>query len=783
MRHTNNPFRGSTTPSTAKLAATVLLLGLCGTGAHATVANGTAGTLTLANTNLCIQAGAANGNITVQTCTSGRTAQNWQMRPGGDWLEFVSASSSQCMDISGASKTSGTPVLGWNCHGGSNQRYVLRAQNGGHAIVASYSGMCLAPASAASGANVVERDCDGSAAQTWSLAAGMWMNAPENSAFDGQCMDVYGASTADGSAIIQWACHGGTNQAWQLRPQVDGSYEWRVQHSGKCLTASSNGNGSALTQATCNSSTGQRFAPRAQGQGYAWVGQASGLCLSVEGSSTQNGARIVQQTCDGSLAQTWQRDGAAVTASRWSPLQTITIIPAAAANLPNGKVLLWSAYDRLSFGGDNGKTYTSTLDPITGNATEVLVSNTGHDMFCPGIANLPDGRIHVTGGSSSSKTSLYDPRTATWSAAAPMNVPRGYQGAVTLSTGEVFTIGGSWSGGTGGKIGEVWSASGWRALGIGTDPIVTNDAQGLYRADNHAWLLADSGGRVFHAGPSKQMHWIDTAGAGTFTNVGNRGDDDHAMNGNAVLFDVRKVLAVGGAVNYSNDAAATMARNGAYLIDYNNGTVSTRKLASMAYARAYHNSVALPNGEVVVVGGQAKPQPFTDDQAPLVAELWSPRTETFLPLTAIAKPRTYHSIGLLLNDGRVLSGGGGLCGSCSTNHPDVQMLTPPYLLNPDGTEALRPRITAVSGNAVAGGTLNVTSTQAVSRFALMRLSSVTHSVNNEQRRVPVSFSTTGTNSYALSLPADKGVLVPGYYMLFALNANGVPSTAYTVQVQ
>jgi galactose oxidase len=38
-----------------------------------------------------------------------------------------------------------------------------------------------------------------------------------------------------------------------------------------------------------------------------------------------------------------------------------------------------------------------------------------------------------------------------------MNIGRGYQGMTLLSNGEAFTLGGSWSGGIGGKLGEVWS--------------------------------------------------------------------------------------------------------------------------------------------------------------------------------------------------------------------------------------------------------------------------------------------------------------------------------------
>jgi hypothetical protein len=65
----------------------------------------------------------------------------------------------------------------------------------------------------------------------------------------------------------------------------------------------------------------------------------------------------------------------------------------------------------------------------------------------------------------------------------------------------------------------------------------------------------------------------------------------------------------------------------------------------------------------------------------------------------------------------------------------------------------------------------------------VRLSSVTHSVNNDQRRIPLSFATTATfNSYLVNIPTSSGVAIPGYYMLFAMNRSGVPSRAKMMKV-
>jgi len=137
------------------------------------------------------------------------------------------------------------------------------------------------------------------------------------------------------------------------------------------------------------------------------------------------------------------------TQSQWSAPVALTLVPASAANLPNGKVLLWSAQGRFDFITAPGSTYTALFDPVTGTVVERLASETTHNMFCPGTTNLPDGRILVNGGSSSAATSLYDPAAGTWSAVQQMNIPRGYNANTLLPDGSVLTLGGSWNGGTG----------------------------------------------------------------------------------------------------------------------------------------------------------------------------------------------------------------------------------------------------------------------------------------------------------------------------------------------
>jgi hypothetical protein len=69
----------------------------------------------------------------------------------------------------------------------------------------------------------------------------------------------------------------------------------------------------------------------------------------------------------------------------------------------------------------------------------------------------------------------------------------------------------------------------------------------------------------------------------------------------------------------------------------------------------------------------------------------------------------------------------------------------------------------------------------IRKVDLVRVGAVTHSVNMEQRYVPLSF-TAGTGTLNATAPANPNVAPPGVYMLFVTDANGVPSVARMVRV-
>ena len=492
----------------------------------------------------------------------------------------------------------------------------------------------------------------------------------------------------------------------------------------------------------------------------------------------------------------------------WGPTLDLPIVPAAGAHAAgtNGhhNIILWSAWtDDRFFASPGGKTFTATWDPFEEDIIETNVTNTHHDMFCPGISMDIDGHIVVSGGADSMKTSIYD--GTDWIPGGNMNLHRGYHSTTTLSNGKIFAIGGSWSGGSNTpKDGEVFDpeTKRWKRLtGIKSEVIHTRDIP--LRNDNHAWLFGWKKGSVFHAGPSVSMFWFNTEGEGSVKSASRRLNDGNSTSGNAVMFDAvkGKILTFGGQELYDGSFGS---RN-AHLITIKepykkpkvqvaglNGTSGVSGAGGMYNQRVYHTSVVLPDGTVFIAGGEIWGAPFNEAErdVQLTPEIYYPEYDLFVPLQKNNIARVYHSLSILLPDATVLNGGGGLCGNCTANHYDAQIFTPPYLLKDDGTPAQRPNTPEIYGkyNVNVGANFAFIADAGIENASLIRLGSVSHTVNTDQRRIPLEIKpSSGTENgrvkYETAIPDDAGVALPGYYMLFVLNSAGVPSKAATIKVE
>ena len=67
-------------------------------------------------------------------------------------------------------------------------------------------------------------------------------------------------------------------------------------------------------------------------------------------------------------------------------------------------------------------------------------------------------------------------------------------------------------------------------------------------------------------------------------------------------------------------------------------------------------------------------------------------------------------------------------------------------------------------------------------FSLIRIGTVTHSINTDQRRIALRDVTQAAARYSIQLPSDFGSILPGYWYIFANSAAGVPSVAKVLQI-
>jgi len=467
-------------------------------------------------------------------------------------------------------------------------------------------------------------------------------------------------------------------------------------------------------------------------------------------------------------------------AGSWSSVINWTPhIPVSAANLPDGRILTFASNQRTTFPVGPEFTYAATWNPSTGVFQEF--NHNSHDMFCGGMVMLPDGRVMVNGGRNEvTSTSVFDWRNNTWTRLQNMNGGRWYNTSVALSNGGVFTATGS---GTGINTTERWaSATGWSVLtGIGW-PAATNADAG-YIKHWHPFVSLAPSGRLMHFGPTDTMHWFDVTGTGSFTNSGTTVPGAHyPKEGCWAMYDEGKVLVAGGGQNTtasSIDSSIGISTNAAYTVNMNTEPPTVSSTASMVYPRQFANAVVLPGGEVLVMGGNSPGRKFSDAGSIMPCEIWSPRTSTWRTVASISVPRNYHSVALLLPDGRVWLGGGGLGGG---DHRDAQVYTPPALFTTTGANAVRPKLSSAPARIGPGTSFSVTGSPGIVKFSLIRMASVTHSVNTDQRYLSLPFIETSPGNYQLTARSNLNVMTPGYWMLFGINPSGAFSVSRTVQV-
>jgi len=213
-----------------------------------------------------------------------------------------------------------------------------------------------------------------------------------------------------------------------------------------------------------------------------------------------------------------------------------------------------------------------------------------------------------------------------------------------------------------------------------------------------------------------------------------------------------------------------------YILDMNQAIPKWQQTSPMNFPRAYQNLTMLPDGTVLATGGQTTQDGTNYGNSVLAAEIWSPQSETWTTMAPEQIGRLYHSTAVLLLDGRVMVAGSGRSGPAPQFNAEIY--SPPYLFR-----GPRPTITLHAADAAYGSVFSVVTPESASiqSVSLIRLSASTHSFNMDQRFLNLPFQQTagGLNVQA---PANANLAPPGYYALFLVNTNGVPSIGSVIKL-
>lgn len=233
----------------------------------------------------------------------------------------------------------------------------------------------------------------------------------------------------------------------------------------------------------------------------------------------------------------------------------------------------------------------------------------------------------------------------------------------------------------------------------------------------------------------------------------------------------------------------------------------------MVLSRKNHTLVALPDGKVIAFGGNTKRNNpdnqngnvivgAEDRTQPEMFDLDSPNSAWALlkqPISTERIGRPYHSVALLLPDARVIVAGGeqefGMNGF-DNDKQTMQIFAPPYGgndLEADWRDE-QPTITLPGGASTMdiafGTTFNVSlgaaGLRSIDKVCLISLGSTTHAFNANQQFIYLHrghSANLSQGSVTLTAPTSTDHCRPGYYMMFAVDENGIPSNAKIVRLR
>ncbi len=447
----------------------------------------------------------------------------------------------------------------------------------------------------------------------------------------------------------------------------------------------------------------------------------------------------------------------AVTGS-WTAPFNLGLVSIHAILLHTGNVLLFS-WPKDTVGSD-----AVLWNPVSGTITNIALTYQ-RDVFCSGTTVLSDGRVFIAGGhiwqgaldptQGVINTTIFDPASSAWTEGPMMSQARWYPTTTLLGNGTVIICGGTINTGT-------------NAINVDRYNPVSNTINRLPATADRAMVtyprvkLTTGGLLAWTNAPT--TYYLNPATATWTTGPELKSASGCVTDMSVLLPGLTEILQAGGTT--SSGVTST-----AELLSLAASQPAWAYTSAMHFARLWANSVLLPDGTVLVVGGGASGYYDGPVRTP---EIYHPATRTWTEMAAQTAPRMYHSTALLLPDGRVLS-----AGQSSGKYENTgEIFSPPYLFR-----GARPVISQAPATLGYRAAFTVTSPEAASiaRLVLIKPGAVTHSCNFDQRYVACPFTASGSTLSAVAPPSANSA-PPGWYLLFLVSTAGVPSVASWVHV-
>ena len=474
---------------------------------------------------------------------------------------------------------------------------------------------------------------------------------------------------------------------------------------------------------------------------------------SPSGATDQKTGTVAAAALDPAVFGQWQ------TLSYKLPLRAVH-----ATLLKTGKFLLVAGSGNVANDHVIANFKAYLWDPATNSLTSIPVP---YDAFCSGHLVDANGDVIVLGGTLKYRTSSnpwmgqdkmykFVVATSSWMAMPSMKQGRWYPTAVVDGQNRVLAFSGQDATGATPSAPERFDpvTRKWSALAATTLPLYPS-----------LHLLKD--GRLAYTGAYYRWTWNGIKPQ-VFDPV--TGARVTIQDPNALVDSAHRNAAMSALVGSADNQLAWVAGGGfpavrsTYFIDLNASAPKVVAGPPLAAAKGYVSIADLPDLTALETGGG------TGTDSPVFeASILNPGTRTLVPVAPPAVPRTYHSSAITMPDGRVVTFGGDPSGDANFELR-VEIYSPPYLF-----KGARPVVASAPTEVSYGGSYNVGLSGAGPFSAvIMRPGSATHSMDANQRVLKLS-STAATGGIRVTLPTNRNLAPPGWYLLFVNDGAGRPT--------